>query len=86
MKKIYEKPEIYFESFSLSTNIASDCEVPFTLVGKDVCAIPDANGLNMGIFNASAAGSNCVIPGTGNETYNGFCYHVPTASSNLFSS
>ena len=27
MKKVYSKPEIYFESFSLSQYIAAGCEV-----------------------------------------------------------
>lgn len=87
MKKIYTKPEIYFESFSLSTNIANDCDAPFTLAAKDICAIPDANGVQgMGIFNMTVAGSNCGVHGEGNEMYNGFCYHIPTDSNMLFNS
>ena len=87
MKKIYTKPQIYFESFSLSTNIASDCDVPFALAAKDICAIPDASGLpEMGIFNLTVAGTQCGVHGDGNEEYNGFCYHVPVETNNLFNS
>ena len=87
MKKAYIQPQIIFENFSVSTNIASDCEVPFNLAAKDICAIPDANGLpGMGIFNVTVAGTLCGVNGTGNEVYNGFCYHVPTETNNLFNS
>ena len=85
MKKNYSKPVIAFESFSLSQSIAANCENPFTLAAQDVCGIPDANGLGMNIFNPNTGGS-CVIDGSGNETYNGFCYHVPTETNNLFNS
>ena len=85
VKKSYNKPEIYFESFSLSTSIASGCEVPFTLAARNVCGIPDANGLNMNVFDPGAGGT-CVISGTGNEEYNGLCYHIPTETNNLFKS
>ena len=31
MKKLYSKPEIIFESFTLSTNIAANCELKTAL-------------------------------------------------------
>ena len=75
MKKIYTKPEIFFENFSLSTNIAGNCNQTFGLLAQFVCAIPDANGMGMGVFGMSYPGNNCLIEGTGNEEYNGLCYH-----------
>ena len=84
MKKTYMKPEIYFESFTLSTNIAANCDHPFDLQAQFVCAIPDSNGQGMGIFDPNRGGG-CVIPGS-DEMYNGFCYHVPTENNMLFNS
>ena len=87
MKKVYIKPQICFESFSLSTNIAGGCDFPFTGAAQDICAIPDGNGLGMGVFNPSVAGSECIIPGNDDsEMYNGFCYHVPSKNNQLFAS
>lgn len=74
-----------FEDFTLSTNIAGDCEEIFDLQAQGVCGIPDAYGLGMNIFNTSAGG-NCFIQGGDTDTYNGFCYHIPTESQNLFNS
>ena len=85
MKKTYTKPEIFFESFSLSTNIASNCEHPFTLASKGVCGIPDENDLPMDIFDPSLGGS-CQVQGGSGAMYDGFCYHVPTENDNLFNS
>ena len=85
MKKSYTKPEIYFENFTLSTNIASNCDRPFSLQAQFVCAIPDANNLGMGIFDPNRGGG-CVIPGDQDAMYDGFCYHVPTENNMLFMS
>ena len=38
MKKLYSKPEIMFESFTLSTNIAGDCEIKTHTPAKGECA------------------------------------------------
>lgn len=84
MKKTYSKPEIMFEDFTLNVNIAGDCEQTFGLQSVDTCGIPDIDGENH-IF-AVSIGSNCVIQGGDGELYNGFCYHIPTESNNLFNS
>lgn len=86
MKKTYTKPEIMFESFSFSTSIAGSCEVIFSGSARGTCGIPDANGLGMMIFNVDAAGTNCVVPGTTEEKYDGLCYHIPLEGNNLFNS
>ena len=80
MKKVYEKPEILFESFSLSTCISKDCEVIITTSSYMVCGIGGTGGI--GMFDGEISG--CVfIPG---EEYNGPCYHVPIDTENLFNS
>ena len=86
MKKVYTKPEIMFESFTLSENIAGDCEQIYSLHALDICGIPDANGVGDTIFNVSASGTDCIVPGGDSDTYNGFCYHIPTETNNLFNS
>lgn len=87
MKKTYTKPEIFFESFTLSTNIAADCEEIFSLMAQDICGIPNENGIpNKDIFNLTVVGTQCDVHGYGNEQYNGLCYHVPTEAHNLFNS
>ena len=85
MKKTYIKPEIFFDSFSLSTNIATNCEVTFDLASRGSCGIPDDNDTGMNIFDLGTGGT-CTAPGKGSETYDGLCYHVPTENNNLFNS
>lgn len=85
MKKVYEKPEILFESFSLSTNIAGDCEAPY--VGnpsKGNCGV-STSAPQITIFTSDP--NVCTIPDSdGDDMYNGLCYHVPTEYNNLFNS
>ena len=87
MKKTYEKPVIIIENFTLSTNIAGDCEKPFNLQAQFVCGIPDDFGLGADfyIFDTSAGGT-CKVDGTGEEMYDGFCYHIPSETNELFNS
>ena len=87
MKKAYSKPEIVFENFSLTTNIAGDCEEIYGFFARGTCGIPDSNGLGMKIFNTTpGVNSDCVIQGGDDTLYDGFCYHVPTETNNLFNS
>lgn len=85
MKKTYSKPVIIIENFSLSTNLAADCEKPFTLAEQFACGIPDESGTGLMIFDTSIA-STCGVDGMGNEVYDGFCYHIPSESNELFNS
>ena len=85
MKKAYTKPEIFFESFTASSALANNCEVPFNLAAQYVCGIPDENGVGLAIFDPSLGGS-CVVPGTNDAKYDGFCYHIPEEAYNLFRS
>ena len=74
MKKVYSKPVIIFESFSLSQNVAAGCEITnpkdpllsFTGVGPD-----DTDGY--------AFTKSCDVDvdnGSGDGKYNDVCYHV----------
>lgn len=80
MKKAYMKPEILFESFALSTNIAGDCEKDVGHPTKDACGIPTTSGDT--VFVADI----CDIPLNPDDEYDGFCYHVPFEQNNFFNS
>ena len=81
MKKVYEKPEIVFENFSLSTNIAAGCE--YTDPNH-----PDLFFSGMGYAFTSEANCGYPIPNEvgGDGDFNGICYHVPSEIKNLFNS
>lgn len=81
MKKIYTKPEIIFEDFSLSTNIAGDCELDTSLQSPDECGYQLRTGEI--VFLSKETGCD-TVPVDG--AYNGYCYHVPTEDNNLFNS
>ena len=87
MKKTYVKPEIMFEDFTLCSNIATSCE---SIVGshtKGECHIMGTG--NIAIFDVSIDGCYYYptdLPGGTTDMYDGFCYHVPTESNNLFNS
>ena len=96
MKKAYKKPEIMFEDFSLSCNIAAGCE-PGGIVGnpsKGVCGVLTSSGdvifnSSVGdvcVFKPSDMGNTPVLGNDPDDEWDGFCYHVPTESSNLFNS
>ena len=85
MKKVYEKPVILFENFSLSTSIAGDCETPFVNnATKGTCGVP-TSAPHLTVFTDESTG--CTIPDSDNDDmYGGLCYHVPTEYNNLFNS
>ena len=89
MKRAYEKPEIIFESFVMSTNIAGDCEEPFiTSATRDACGIKAEAafpGMEPQVVFTIGLG-NCTANGNGSEMHNGLCYHNPTDNNNLFNS
>ena len=80
MKKPYKKPEILFEDFSLSTRIASDCEVfpgdPRLSYGGGIEAFAD-----------NRCGWNVEIGGIdGTDNHNGVCYHNVSDEATIFTS
>ena len=86
MKKAYVKPEIMFENFSLSTNIAGDCEGIVGNASKGTCAVLGTG--DIAIFDGTV--SACVFTptdvGEKEDEWDGNCYHVPTEYNNLFNS
>ena len=75
-----------FESFTLSTSIAGDCEVKIHTPNNTTCGYTP-EGLNYKIFvsgisECEAAGNQVV----NDDIANGFCYHVPLATQTLFNS
>lgn len=81
MKKKYVKPVFVFESFSLDTNIAGDCEKIVGTPTRGTCTVEGTGGITM--FDDSASGI-CMFEPDGE--WNGFCYHVPVDYKNLFNS
>lgn len=79
MKKIYSKPEIMFDSFTLTTNIAAGCGHTTGLHSRDICAV-DFGPLK--IFS-SQAGNVC---DTFIEDDDQYCYHATTEDQALFNS
>lgn len=81
MKKIYSKPNIMYEDFSLSTGITASCEYS-TNFARDVC------GFKYGPYMIFTEGiSGCAIPvPDGDLMFNGICYHNPSDDKNIFSS
>ena len=84
MKKTYSKPDIAFESFSLSTSIAGNCEVKTDTKGGGECGYP-MDGLGM-LFIVGMGACTTPITDEMSLNFNGFCYHVPMENSNLFNS
>lgn len=79
MKKIYGKPDIYFDNFSMSTAIAGDCSVVTNTAGGGECGLPYTDTII--IFTSTVDQCNFKV---GNNTvdaeWNGICYHVPSGN------
>lgn len=85
MKKTYSPPDVIYESFSLSTCIAGDCEVHTQTPAKEQCALPMeglGNVFLVGMINCNGT----QITDEMSSAINGFCYHVPIENSTLFNS
>ena len=84
MKKTYNKPEIMFESFTLSTNIAGDCKVKTWTPNSGSCAyeVKDEFGDTYNVFTSAV--TLCTTHEEDGE-YSNICYDVPYGD-NLFNS
>ncbi len=82
MKKIYEKPGFCVESFQIAQSIAADCVHSPSFGGAATCAFtpPDLPGRT--IFTDE--NTKCKYTPFG--SYDGLCYHTPTAGQNIFGS
>ena len=84
MKKTYTKPEISFESFLMSTNIAGDCNVKTDTKGNMDCGLY-FTGVGM-VFMTNIGGCTDLTLERDDGSFNGICYHVPTDNTDLFNS
>lgn len=84
MKKKYIKPNIIFESFTLSTNIAGDCEVKTNLPSNNTCGM-DFSGLHVFLDSVTGCSDIQITDEGGDGDFNQICYHVPSGE-NLFNS
>lgn len=87
MKKVYEKPLIMFEDFTMSTNIAGDCEgEPVGNPSRGTCAVIGTGDIF--IFSGTVTECDYKPEDMGGEAdkWDGLCYHVPTEYNNLFNS
>lgn len=79
MKKIYSKPDVIFESFTMSTSISS-CDVKAGFYSGE-CGVQMTP--TMFIFTIEASGCNMKDK---DGEYNGLCYHVPIDGNQVFGS
>lgn len=85
MKKTYVKPAIFFEGFTLSTSIAAGCEYKTNLPSPNECGLVFGN-ITVFLEGMNGCSFGVTDNGSGDGSYNGICYHVPSESSNLFAS
>ena len=80
MKKEYKKPELLFDSFELSVNIAAGCSSNHRVgLSENACGL-----VVPGIGTAFVSEPICTyVP---QEDESGWCYHVPTADTRHFGS
>lgn len=83
MRKTYLKPEIVFEDFSLCENIAAGCEIIVPAPRSGQCGYAYEGGGGATLFVDDTTGCSDHMP---DSESNGFCYHVPIQSNNLFNS
>lgn len=83
MKKAYSKPEIFFEDFTLTTNIATACEHKTNTPSSWQCGV-NASGINVFLDNIQGCEFKVGAAG-GDGEFNSICYHVPYGE-NLFNS
>ena len=79
MKKTYVKPEVYFESFELSANIATGCKF-ITKTHAEVSNCYFDDGVDR-IFMTKTGGCETLVPDGGT-----ICYHVSADEKRLFTS
>lgn len=81
MKKSYVKPQVYFESFQLSTSIAGTCTPGLTTQASAAngCKVNDSGAATMGLFLSRF---QCDVP---NDDA-GYCYQSSMEGKTLLTS
>ena len=85
MKKAYVQPDIIFDSFSLSENVATanaNCTRNITNQYSGDCGLQYGNKV---VFVQGAGGCHFKVV-DGSPMFNGLCYHIPTGDRRLFNS
>ena len=90
MKKVYNKPEILFESFASSTNIAANCKVKIEGHSQGTCPYKVSAGdqtwsIFTGDFSVCTT-NEADLDNNADGAYNGICYDVPFDGNSLFNS
>lgn len=88
MKKVYEKPEIMFESFASSTNIAGDCLTIIDNQSYGLCGFEydEDHTVFTDMFPDACTTTNGKMDGKEDDNlYDFVCYHNPE-DSRLFNS
>lgn len=86
MKREYRKPIVVFEDFLLSTNIAGDCEKIVDNPTKGSCGVLGSVPGIDNLFSKTVTGVDGCQIWNDVDDYDGYCYHVPSDSKNLFNS
>lgn len=81
MKKVYEKPQMTYESFELSTSIAGSCRYGTMNAMPNICPIFDF-ALGKTLFALEGLCDEHVVPGQWDSP----CYDNPSDLTNVFSS
>ena len=88
MKKTYVKPEILFEDFTLSTNLAGNCEMKTETAMMGSCGITSTGVEGGFVFTGLIEGCTFdveVVNGNDGQ-YDMLCYHVPVNPAAIFNS
>ena len=80
-KKSYQKPDLFFESFALSQNIAAACEGEALFVENACPVIIHLGSLEITIFGQSPM---CEFIPPNPDDF--ICYHAPSEMNNVFAS
>ncbi len=83
MKKPYVKPEVYFESFELSANIAAGCGAGYKEKVNTLDIHSCGYKYNGGVVFTST--SVCSYKSQDGTEY-GLCYDIPMADNKIFAS
>lgn len=80
MKREYTRPDIYFDSFSMTSSIANTCEVQATYA-ENICGVRMTESVTLFVSGIT----DCTFEVQDGE-YDTLCYHVPADNYNVFNS
>lgn len=87
MKKKYSAPGIFFESFSLSAAVTTNCDNVIDTISLNMCGVD--TGVQYIFFdtmNSCKTNPGAFPLDKEDDGFNGLCYHVPTEGNQLFNS